>query len=225
MQQLIDDMKAIPGVIGACTYNSKGGVGSNNLPSLFKEEKLHDTARHLTKIHAAGRLNFPDLTEIMVNYEESVIVFRQIDLNDHLITICDPGINLNLLAMSLNLAIENVLQQPASEKIEEKNKVSEPPATPDKPRVDPSELFEKGPLAQPLRAMLKLLSKVIGPMAKIVFDDALARWVQSNQTKKGSLSKLLEIVCQEIGDEEKSKEYRELVRQKMTTRPKKQEES
>jgi len=213
MQQLIDDMKAIPGVIGACTYNSQDGILDNNLPSLFKHDRLDDTARQLAKIHAAGRLNFPDLTEVMINYEESVVVFRQIDLNNHLIAICDPGINMNLLGMSLNLAIENV--QPGTETESPAKEVEKPART--APDVDT--LLTKGPTAQPLQAMQKLLTKVIGPMAKIVFEDAVIRWAPENAMKKGSLSKLLEIICQEIGDNEKSSEYRNLVRQKMASRP------
>ena len=215
MQQLIDDMKAIPGVIGACTYRSQEGIISNNLPSLFSNDRLNNTARHLAKIHAAGRLNFPDLTEVMVNYEESVIVFRQINVNDHLITICDPGVNMNLLAMSLNLAIETALngadnqqQQPAVAK------------EPVKKQINIKQLMEKGPMSAPLQNMSNLLAKVIGPMAKIVFEDSLQRWIDTSEEKKGSLSKLLEIVCQEIGDSEKSKEYRSLVREKMASRKK-----
>ena len=211
MQQLIDDMKAIPGVIGACTYRSQEGIINNNLPSLFSDERLHNSAKHLAKIHAAGRLNFPDLTEVMVNYEESVVVFRQINLNDHLITFCDPGINMNLLGMSLNLAIENLSVQA----VENINKSA--PKTATKP-PNVQALLEKGPMAQPLQSMLKLLTKVIGPMAKIVFDEALIRWVATIEDKKGSFSKLLEIVCQEIGDGDKSTEYRNLVREKMASR-------
>ena len=219
MQQLIDDMKDIPGVIGACTYRSKDGILNNNLPSLFKEERLQETAKHLAKIHAAGRLNFPDLTEIMMNYEESVIVFRQINMNDHLITVCDPGMNMNLLAMSLNLAIENLPEQTGAElEPDLKPEATTTPGPLSKPDINA--LLTKGPIAQPLQAMSKLLSKIIGPMAKIIFEESLIRWVHNSETKKGSLSKLLEIICQEIGDPEKSKEYRDLVRQKMTSKPK-----
>lgn len=217
MQQLIDDMKAIPGVIGACTYRSQEGITSNNLPSLFKDDRLHNTAKHLAKIHAAGRLNFPDLTEVMVNYEESVVVFRQLNMNDHLITICDPGINMNLLAMSLNLAIENMPDAAESSEAQPQKVEAD---TGSQDPVDIDKLMKKGPMAQPLQTMSKLLAKVIGPMAKIVFEDAVVRWANAGVTGKGSLSKLLEIICQEIGDSEKSKQYRDLVRQKMASRPK-----
>ena len=218
MQQLIDDMKAIPGVIGACTYRSKEGILDNNLPALFQTDRLLDAARHLAKIHAAGRLNFPDLTEVMINYEESVVVFRQINSNNHLITICDPGININLLAMTLNLAIENFNENSANG-IESGSADTEAGGENKPPRPDVKELLRKGPTAQPLQAMSRLLAEIIGPMAKIVFEDALIRWVSRSETKKGSLSKLLEIVCQEIGDEEKSKEYHTLVRQRMASKP------
>jgi predicted regulator of Ras-like GTPase activity (Roadblock/LC7/MglB family) len=219
MQQLIDDMKAIPGVIGACTYCSQNGIIDNNLPSLFKHDRLDNTAKHLAKVHAAGRLNFPDLTEVMICYEESVVVFRQINQDNHLITICDPGINMNLLGMSLNLAIENIPPEP---------EVINPPQSAEKtdaPVPDINTLLNKGPTAKPLQTMQQLLAKVIGPMAKIVFEDAVIRWAPDSTLKKGSLSKLLEVICQEIGDKEKSGEYRDLVRQKMASRSKSRDQA
>lgn len=219
MQQLIKDMKAIPGVIGACTYRSKDGITYNNLPSLFREDRLHQTAKHLAKIHAAGRLNFPELIETLVHYDESIVVFRQIDLDEHLITICDPGINMSLLSMSLNLAIENIPHKKAPTETQIKAQGT------DKAAPDIQKLMNKGPMAQPLQAMLKLLTKIIGPMAKIIFEDSVARWVESSENNRGSLSKLLEIICQEIGDNEKSEEYRALVRQKMTSKNRKQKDS
>jgi len=213
MQQLIDDMKAIPGVIGACTFSLQEGIVDNNLPSLFRHDRLGSTAKHLAKIHAAGRLNFPDLSEVMISYEEAVVVFRQIDLNRNLITICDPGINMNLLGMSLNLALENIKVNPSP--ATSRPTVTEPATAP----VDIKALLTRGPTAQPLQTMQKLLTKVIGPMAKIVFEEALVRWAPESGMRKGSLSKLLEVICQEIGDSEKSNEYRDLVRLTMASRP------
>ena len=203
MQSLIEDLKSIPGVIGACSYQPQKGILDNNLPAIFRKDGLQDTAKQLGKIHAAGRLNFPDLTEIILNYDESIIIFRQMDMEDYLITICDPSINMNLLTMSLNLAIE-------SRKGTTGNKTETTPH-----QLGTARLLEKGPMAQTLRAMKELLIKIIGPIGDIIFDDSLDNWVRRNGAKKGNLSSLLEAICNEIGDPEKSKEYRILVKQRL----------
>ncbi|PLX86227.1 MAG: hypothetical protein C0614_03890 [Desulfuromonas sp.] len=208
MQFLIEDLKSIPGVVGACSYQPQKGILANNLPSIFREDGLQDTAKQLAKIHAAGRLNFPDLKEIMLNYDESIILFRQIGTQDHLITICDPSINMNLLSMSLNLDIEN------------RKDTSQSGAAAIPVQLGTRRLLEKGPMAQTLRTMKELLIKVIGPMGDIIFDDSLDNWVRRNGARKGSLSSLLEVICNDIGDPEKGKEYRILIKQRLSNKSK-----
>jgi hypothetical protein len=47
MQQIIDDLKSIPGVIGAFAFRTKQGILCNNLPSPFKPERLTEIAKTL----------------------------------------------------------------------------------------------------------------------------------------------------------------------------------
>ena len=108
MQQLIDDLKSIPGVIGAYVFRSNDGVRCSNLPSIFKSDRIADMTKSLIKIHSAGKQNFPDLVEVFINYEESMLFCRQFNSSDYVIAICDPGMNLGVLAMSLNMALEEV---------------------------------------------------------------------------------------------------------------------
>jgi len=220
MQQIIEDLKSIPGVIGAAIYRSRQGIIHNNLPSLFKADRLTETARLLVKISSAGRLNFPDLAEVLLNFEESILVCRQFSSQDFVFAVCDPGINTNLLCMSLNLAIDEYAgEHPADEPDDEVQSGSPGPTQDASPAVDPGKLRSSPALAKPLQTMQDLLTKVMGPMASIVFDDALQVWSQSEPQVPASLPKLLEILCIEFGDDEKARIYRNLVRTQLSTRP------
>jgi hypothetical protein len=199
MQQMIDDLKSIPGVIGAFGYRAKQGIFCNNLPSLFKQERLFEVAKSLAKIAAAGRLGFPDMNEVLINFEESVILCRPLGASDFLITVCDPSINMNLLALSLNLALEDF--DPTA---------AEAPAA-IVPRIDPAQLRESGPLVEPLQAMVQMLAKVMGPMAGIVFNEALESWANEQPPTPARLPALQESLCREIGDPEKAERFRKLV--------------
>lgn len=226
MEQLIEDLKSIPGVIGAAGYRSKQGITHSNLPALFKAEKLHEVAKHLIKINSAGRLNFPDLGEVLINYEEAVILCRQVNGDEFLTVICDPSINLNLLAMSANLAVEEYEQGRRTAPAETAAPAAVPAsATPPQPaaagKVDLDALRSNGPLASPLQVMEELLTKVMGPMATIVFVDALEIWCKSSQPTAATMPKLLEIICQEFGDDDKAKDYRDMVRSRLSSRGKK----
>lgn len=207
MQQLVNDLKSIPGVIGACCFDSKNGLGANSLPSLFKQERLSNIGKLLAKIVSAGRLNFPDLGDLLLSYEETTILCRPLGGNSYLIILCDPGINMNLLTMSLNLAQEDLSvqgdstqAQPASAQAAEQMQSS------------PESLLSNSSLAKPLTTMRELLAKIIGPMAGIVFDDILAQWCASAPPGKNGLPRLLDMLNKEIGDAEKAAQYRDLVR-------------
>jgi len=85
-------------------------------------------------------------------------------------------------------------------------KASPPPSTP-----SPEQLLAGGPLAAPLKTMQELLGKVLGPMAKIIFEDALAEWLQKHRPAPATLPQLAEILGREIGDPQRARAYKQLL--------------
>ncbi|OHB25885.1 MAG: hypothetical protein A2X84_05215 [Desulfuromonadaceae bacterium GWC2_58_13] len=223
MQQLIDEFKSIPGVVGASVFRPKQGVVCHNLPALFKADRINEIGKHLVKIHAAGRHNFPDLAEVMVNYEEATILCRQFQGGDFLIAVCDPGVNFNLLTMSMNLAIQDfqgteLASVPAPPPSAAPVPADEKPAvvSPTVRKVDPTALRESGELAEPMQILLQSLTKIMGPMAMIVFDDAVIAWATGQTPSLSNLNTLLDLLCEEIGDQENAGRYRSLVKKQLS---------
>lgn len=218
MQQLIEDLKSIPGVIGAYVYHPEEGVRANNLPPLFKTERITETAKNLVKITAAGRHNFHDLSEIFLNFEESAILCRQLAGTNYVVTFCDPDINFNVLSMSLNLAMEEVNSRIVTRKFSAAEAAPPPPvhspgtsaAAPSKP-PDPSTLN----LDKTLEDLAQILTKFLGPMARIVFDDTLENWSKENPLSTETLPVLVDSLCQEIDEENKRKKFREMVQENL----------
>lgn len=207
MQQLVNDLKSIPGVIGACCFDSKNGLMANSLPSLFKQDRLNNIGKLLAKIVSAGRLNFPDLADLLLSYEETTILCRPLGGNLYLVILCDPGVNMNLLTMSLNLALEDLAVQGDGGSVQ-----AATPQAGGQMQTSSESLMENSSLAKPLKTMRELLAKIIGPMAGIVFDDTLAQWCASAPPGKNGLPRLLDMLNKEIGDDEKAAKYRDLVR-------------
>ena len=215
MQQLIDDLKSIPGVIGSYVFRSNGGVLCSNLPSIFKPDRIADMTKSLIKIHSAGMQNFPDLVEVFINYEESMLFCRHFNASDYVIAICDPGMNLGVLAMSLNMALEEVagrVEAAGTSPYEvEEEALLEQPASLQPSEATSAPNFENSPLAEPLEEMSKMLAKILGPMALIVFDETVAKWAAGRTPSASDLPELVDRLCQEIDDSEKAKRYKELV--------------
>lgn len=196
MKNLVTEIKAIPGVIGACCYHSQKGLVANSLPGLFKPDKLLQIGKHIARLLAAGRLNFPDLTDIVLQYEETTLVGKSLDQNLVLAVLCDPGINMNLLTMSLNLAMENL-----PSKAEEQPPAVQPPPDSESAAPPPKDL-------EPVRSSL---AKVVGPMATIMFEEALNEARQTGATGKALLTHLENILVREIGDETMADQFRQLL--------------
>ena len=81
MPRMIDELKSVSGVFGACIYSPQNGLKENNLPAIFKPEKLIAIGKQFTKLYTVGEMSFNNLTELTLDYDESVIVARIIQNN------------------------------------------------------------------------------------------------------------------------------------------------
>ncbi len=111
MTYLINELKMIPGVLGACFFDSDDGVKVANLPSVFKKDRLELIGRHLSKMYAAGMTTFDAINGLCLHFDESVVVARSFASDTLCFIVCDPAYNLNVLAMSLDLMQEEVGQR------------------------------------------------------------------------------------------------------------------
>ncbi len=200
MIQLIDELKVIPGVIGACIVNSQDGIKVTNLPTIFKPERLLVVGKHLLKLYSAGRASFSDLTDITLNYDESVVVARELERNTLVFVICDPTFNHNLMTMSLNLLQE-----------EYKLGTFATAETPAVASTQPSQVDMSGKMQDLLEEMKGALGKILGPMAGFVFDEVAEEWEEQGAPNFSRIEVLIDLLNQEISEQDKMDSYRQLV--------------
>lgn len=199
MKQAIDELKAIPGVVGACLFGAQEGLLQTNLPGIFKPEKLTEVGKQLSKLLKAGGMSFSDINDLTLHYDESVVIARELRKGLLVFAICDPSFNHNLLTMSLNLLQEEI-----------KDQTDIPPAA-DSGASSSLDGREASPeLVQTLDEIRTLLSKVLGPMAGIIFDEIHQEWARQGATAE-RLPALLESLNVEIGDPEKIATFGSLV--------------
>ncbi len=203
MIHLIDELKVIPGVIGACIVSSKEGIKVTNLPSIFKSERLNLVGKHLLKLYSAGWMSFDDLTDVSLHFDESVVLARELEKGLLVFAICDPTFNQNLLTMSFNLLHEefklgNFSAVPVSAPLNEDV-------------AAPVEATISGTLQDLLEEMKSALGKVLGPMAGFVFDEVLESWVEQGTPDFSRIEELIKQIDQEIVDRDKIDHYRQLI--------------
>lgn len=197
MQQMLEELQAISGVVGAAVFSSADGLLANTLPRIFKPERLVAVGEQLSKLYSAGELSFTDLTDITLNYDESVVVGRSLDETSLAFVYCEPNYSHNLLSTSLNLLQDDFIN----------GRFDISPAGASALCHDDTDNAGLSDLFDLLRERLR---KILGPMADFVFEEHLETWRQGG-TDSSRLEGLISAICGEIGDEEKIERYRQLI--------------
>jgi hypothetical protein len=175
---------------------------------MFKPERLILVGRHLLTLSASGRNSFNDLTDITLNYDESVVVARELAEGTILFAICDPTFNYNLLTMSFNLLQEEFNGGNFGSSVVETAAIIEESA----PVSTSSAGGEaSAPLQDLLDKMKGLLSKILGPMAGFVFDDVVDELQGQGSADFSRIEDLISGINREIDDQEKIGHYRSLI--------------
>lgn len=204
------ELKDIAGVIGVYIYHPGSGVIIKNVPAVFKNTILTKIGRMLMKIYSAGNMGFSDLMEASLFYKEFIVVIREIKNKHYIVVLFDPDAKINTLIMGLNLVmdelmetVENIAMQAPARKDADHTvplKMENSPLLPD-------DLLNAGPMAGSLQGMEKALIKVMGPIAKIIFADALTKWADQDEPDYSTMPNLVRILGKEIDDQEKFNVY------------------
>jgi hypothetical protein len=214
MESILNELAGVQGLTGAYIYQSPGTILQNILPPIFKPARLLSMGKALVKIHGAGILNFPDLSDVVLSFDESTVITRSIAEKTWLIILGEPDLNVNMVTLSVNLLLDDF--KDSLEKGQSAEKVELPiPELPKPvakfPPPSPKDLMERGRLAPDLQAMQGALAKVMGPMAKIIFLECLEKWLQGNVPSKEKLSALNDLVVREIADSNTAAKYLKII--------------
>jgi len=209
MEEVLKQIKTVPGTLGCMVYGDQGQLVSHMFPSIFDKQMLRDAVKTVSE-------NLPGLKDLtggmkMIDFrfQNGRVVVKPVD-GGCLVILCDGTINLQSLIISLNVAIKQV----------EKNLKTAGPVAQQAPvtattssssKLSPQDLFEKGPLSGYLQGMQTTLAKFMGPMAKIIFLECVEKWLDGHQPVKAALPQLVDIVAAEIGDPAKMSDYRQKV--------------
>ncbi|MCP4720573.1 MAG: hypothetical protein GY860_14045 [Desulfobacteraceae bacterium] len=211
MNKVLNEIKSIPGIIGGFFFDSIQGIKTSSLPPVFKEENLNKIGTVLDKMYMMSNQGLKDISDLCLYYEESTIIMRRIGKTSSFIILCDPSLNQNLLTMSMNMLADEfkiigTKFENANENKEEIVEVSTPMEN-----LSEEEVINNSPVSGQLQGMQTALLKILGPMATIIFKEAVRDWIKSEAPSETSIPILLEILANEINDPEKEEKYLTLI--------------
>jgi predicted regulator of Ras-like GTPase activity (Roadblock/LC7/MglB family) len=205
MKQVLNKFVATEGVLGAYVLHPEDGVVESDMPSNFGEEVLQRIGRNLTGMADLARSDFSDSREISFFFHDAALRIQGINKDYHFIALFSPRMNRGALKKAAGIFIKEF-----DEAIVSSRKLSlVKPAGSGRGRqtgaesaetVSPESLMSSGTLARPLETMQSALFKVVGPIAKMIFFDAIEQWLALDTPCMDSLPLLTDIVAEEVGD-------------------------
>ncbi len=209
MKEIISELKMTPGVLGGFFFHRKNGVLYKDLASVYEVSSLNDMGRQLSKIYAARRLNFPDVRDISLYFTESVMISRAIDEQFFLVLLCDQHVNSSTLSLSIRLIIEE-----HDDELTLAAAGQHTDALSGGSKLSPQQVLD-GPLRQPLEKIQRMLVEMMGPMAELVYEESLEKWIASGRIGVDVLPEFLEIIASEMPDDKKATAFKDSCRDLM----------
>lgn len=213
MDQVFAEITGTPGVLGIFVFTPPDKLLANTLTNRFDGPSLINTGKILQKIHSATRMNIPDMSEVLLFYEEALLLVKEITDKVFLAVMCEGSANPSLVTMSIGIILEDLktwvqAQQTLPPRPETEAK---PAPTPVAQKPTPEELMESGPLADTLSEMQTALTRVMGPMASIIFMEAQSQWINGCTPSEATLGELVKILNKEIKEPERIKRFRDML--------------
>lgn len=207
MEEILSELKITPGVLGGFFFHRKNGVLCADMPSVYQDSGLNDMGRQLSKIFAARRLTFPEVHDISLYFTESVMISRAIDEQFFLVLLCDQDVNSSTLSVSMHLAIEerdDELSLAAAGKFSDG-------LSGGAQQLSPQQVLD-GPLKQPLEKIQRTLIEMMGPMAELLYEESLERWVAAGRIGVDLLPEFVEMIASEMPDDKKATAFKDSCR-------------
>ncbi len=215
MNTVLNEIKSIPGIVGGFFFDATQGVQFSDLPPIFKDENLNKIGKVLDKMYGMSQSGLTNISDLFLYYEESTIIIRQIGKTSYLVVISDPQLNQNLLIMTMNMNEDELKAMGKKfDEANEKNIMLSPAVEAVEPPVETvsaEDIIKNSPVSDQLQNMETALFKIVGPMAKIIFREAVQEWLQSQDPSESSIPMLLDILSKEINDPEKEQQYADLI--------------
>jgi hypothetical protein len=210
MDKIFKNLVSTSGVIGAFIYHAEIGMQEKSMPAVFRDENLVRIAKSLIKMLSAGNKGFPDIAEVTLYYEESIVFIREPVDRHYLIVFCDTASGKDRLKRPIT-QVRSDLKQAIKK---QKKKKPAPPlaAVPvinlNDTGLQAEVLMNSSPMSKSLQEMQTSLTKVMGPVAKIIFNDVLNNWIEeTGQPSFDSMPVLVDMLGYEINDNAKFKDY------------------
>ncbi len=225
MDNLLQEIQALPHVTGGYVYIQTLGPMFSNLPGSYEKSSLNQIGYSIQKIFEHEDSDDLNVDNIELKFTDATILIRKINMDSALITICEPGANLPLVNMTTGMLTkelinavskarqavkqheENAAAQKAKAAAAPEPQPTPPEAVPEE-KIDIDDLLSSSPLAGTLQKYQEALTHAIGPIGEMVMRESVEDWADQGDCSVNRLPELIDILCREIDDEALETEFK-----------------
>lgn len=215
METVLEGFRSIPGVSSAFFFNPQSGLIPRPVDSIVTEKDLLSICQTLEKFFSWGMELFSDIRQIHLNYVESTLSAIQWNESLYLILLHESGMDQTFFDRTLS----KILNQSKTNRNISPGAAAAAPPSASRPfhagqpaGRSVAEALDANAVSRIVAGLETSLNKVLGPIAAVIFSDIGQVWRDGNASpNRASIEKLIQMLCEEIGDAEKVKNFKSIV--------------
>lgn len=198
--KLTDIIASLPEVDGGFLYDPARGIYSNQTAGTVDDSSLLQVSSKLSKIVSMLTIHFHDTGGIRVTFKDLILYGLRFKEDNWLFLLHHPSLSPGMVKMTVQMAL-NIHQ-------EEEPQVPIVAQTTDSDALLELLMDDESELRKPLITIQEELASHIGPVAELVFIDAIEEWGSAPPSLE-TLPELLDILEKEIDEEDACTLFRE----------------
>jgi hypothetical protein len=202
MQNLLNEVSSLFGVIGTCIFDKKEGVLCGEAREKLADGLRETVGAHLVRLFQLGTMSGLDIKTAQFFFDRYAVIGLPFQASSVLIILCDPQTDYPTVtdaALRLATKMGGEPLAPAAVPLEEVQ------------FEEAEEISDKGLYPAQLQAMLcrieQALAGAIGPVAGMVMQDYIDRWQQNGPAVPARIAELTDLLVEEIGDPEAAQDF------------------
>ena len=232
MKDLLQEIKMLQSVVGVFVYTKTLGVIAMDVPSTFSEAALNRIGSFVKAFFGNQTTIANDIMSLEIKNEDSLFLYKKIDDNGTLITICDVNVSMPLVNMTTSMLLAELkdaadlvtvkptfaglrhlapkqVPPPVAAPSTATPTVQAPPAA--LSAVDIDKLMKEGPFAPMASKLEDAMARAIGPIGMMVVRDCVEKWVEGGSPSRSRFGELFRLLVKEIGDSQLEDEFKKEV--------------
>ncbi|MCX5864345.1 MAG: hypothetical protein NTW42_04665 [Deltaproteobacteria bacterium] len=207
MDELLQEIKILPGVLGVFVSVDKPDIIFSYVPDGYDHETLKlmgVSLQRIFKMNASCQLS---VNSVEMRFPDAMVLVKHLSDGSLLVILCETEANFSLINMTSNmllgelaLGVEKVRANPdaARQAVSAKKAGS----------MDFAQAQNEQPLKSAIPVFQDALARAIGPIAAMLVKEIVGKWLQGGVCAQERFPELVDLFCQEIGDAALEKEFR-----------------